>query len=73
MHPPLPHTVLKNVEAGPVKTAIVVTFCMNLILAYEVMLIPPREYVERWLVTPSRPYHKCVRGIGHVERWGGCG
>lgn len=28
--------VLKNVEAGPVKSAIVVTFCINLILAYEV-------------------------------------
>ena len=86
--------MLKNVEAGPVKSAIVVTFCINLILAYEVkstrrscaranhqptrggvgintnqiepnhhtqiqvMLIPPREYVERWLVKPSRPYYR---------------
>lgn len=24
----------------------------------QVMLIPPREYVERWLVKPSRPYHR---------------
>lgn len=28
-------TVLKNVGAGPVKSAIVVMFCVNLILAYE--------------------------------------
>jgi hypothetical protein len=46
------------VQSGAVKTAIVVTFCINLILAYETMLIPPREYVERWLVKPSRPYYK---------------
>lgn len=24
----------------------------------QVMLIPPREYVERWLVKPSRPYYR---------------
>lgn len=28
-------TVLKNIGAGPVKSAIVVMFCINLILAYE--------------------------------------
>lgn len=24
----------------------------------QVMLIPPREYVERWFVKPSRPYYR---------------
>lgn len=40
------------------KTFIVVVFCINLVLAFQVMLIPPREYVERWLVKPSRPYYR---------------
>lgn len=76
--------MLKNVKAGPLKSAIIVVFSINLVLAFEVsravdssfpstkptnrshtylsqvMLIPPREYVERWLVKPSRPYYRLL-------------
>jgi len=46
--------VLKNIEAGPLKTIIFAAFSLNLTLTYIIMLAPPREYLEEIVVGSDR-------------------
>ncbi|GAB5031147.1 amino acid transport protein [Nannochloropsis oceanica] len=47
---PVCDNVLKNIEAGPLKTIIFAAFSLNLTLTYIIMLAPPREYLEEIVV-----------------------
>lgn len=46
--------VLKNIDAGPLKTIIFAAFSLNLTLTYIIMLVPPREYLEEIVVRSNR-------------------
>jgi hypothetical protein len=46
--------VLKNIDAGPLKTIIFAAFSLNLTLTYIIMLVPPREYLEEIFVRSNR-------------------